>query len=172
MKKSDNAVGAVGVAFLVIFILVLVSWIGAFAYTINQGWVLDRDINGWLDRAQVANNPEDMQKYLIKCRDGMVSYGLTTEYGTVIFPTPEEYMPYVMEVLDSAIHRCDYIKGLPQNSTTYQVALDDLRGNIRELDLHANGKYWADNFYTMLWASAGWVVAVLLGILMLCVWDE
>jgi hypothetical protein len=170
--KSDNAVGMAGMVFFIICMLSLVTWVGVFASTINTNWELDRDINGWLDRAQVANNPIDMQNYLVKCRDGMISYGLTTGYGVAIFPTPEEYMPYVMEVLDSAITRCDYIKGLPENSTTYQVALDDLRGNIRELDLHANGKYWADNVLTLVWASVGWLVAVLFGFFALFTWDN
>lgn len=170
--KQDKAIGAVGAVALIVLILLIASWIITLGVVINTNWELDRDINGWLDRAQVANNPEDMQDYLIKCRDGMITYGLTTGYGTVIFPTPEEYMPDVMLVLDSSITRLDAIKDLPKNSTTYQVALDDLRGNIRELDLHADGKYWADHFLISLWCAIGWLVCVGMFFLMLEVWDS
>ena len=64
------------------------------------------------------------------------------------------------------VERSEGIIGLNKTDTTYQVALDDIRGTIRELDLHAWPYVWRHGGYAviMIWLSVGWLVLIITGI--------
>jgi hypothetical protein len=142
----------------VVAIIVLILWIVSIPIALDMNWKVEQDTTAWLDRAQVASNPTDMQTYLLKVKDGMEKHGLTEGNAAIIYPTAETDMPLIMEALQQSIDRTEYMKGFNVTSVQYQVALDDVRGQIRELYLHAEERFWKENLAFMLWVYLGWLV--------------
>jgi len=142
---------------LVVAILITILWIGAVGGAIFVHWNVTKDTIAWLDRAQVASNPEDMQDYLIKSKNGMDKWDLTDGYAAIIWRTPQNYMPLVVEALDRSIERCEYMKEFTRTSIEYQVALDDVRGQLRELDLHTPYSWWVNHLVFLFWIWFGWL---------------
>lgn len=138
-------------------IVFLMLWIIAIIFTVTQAYEIDRDIESWLNRAQVSSNPTDMLDYLEKCRDGMIKSDLTTGHGHIFWHTPDNDMTLIMKALDRSIERCKDIEQMDKDSPEYQTALDDVRGQIRELDLYAWQKWVADNVPIFLWVVTGWL---------------
>ena len=147
---------------LTIAILVTIGWIGGAAVAVYDNWQVGKDTNAWLERAQVASNPFDMQDYLLKCKAGMEKWEVTSGHAVFIFETPENDMSLIMEALQSNIDRCDKIKNFSATSIEYQTALDDVRGAIRELDLHTPPSWWYIHaFWLALWAWLGWIAMII-----------
>ncbi len=109
---------------------------------IYYNWQCEKDTVAWLYRAQVASNPEDMEEYLEHCLTGMEKWQGTTGHAAIIFKTPENDMQLISRALNRSIQRCRQVKEFDPKSVEYQTALDDLRGQIRELDLHMAYKWW------------------------------
>ena len=148
-------------AVLAVAILLTILWVGAVGVGFFYHWTIEKDTVAWLDRAQVASNPEDMQKYLVECRNGMEKHGLTDGYAAIIWKTPENYIPLILQALDRSIQRCENIKQFNETSTEYQVALDDVRGQIRELNLHTPYSWWVRHIALLLWIKLGWLAVAI-----------
>jgi len=144
-RLGRNKKRSIGIGILCVLILVALA--GCIVFTVMQNYGIDKDINGWLDRAQVSSNPTDMKNYLIECKEGMIKWELTDEHDAIIFETPENDMELIMKALERSIDRCHEIEKMDTGSPEYQTALDDVRGQIRELDLHSNGRYWVKHWY-------------------------
>lgn len=111
-------------------------------YGLYMNWVIDKDTTAWLYRAQVASNPIDMQSDLNNVMAGMEELDITSGHAALIFKTPENDMSLIVKSLKSCIDRCDYVRQFDKSSVQYQVALDDLRGVIRELDIQSFWAWW------------------------------
>ena len=136
-----------GVFLGVLFILCCFIMGATFVHILLTDYEINRDIDGYLDRAQVASDPVDMKDYLVKCAEGMDEWGLTDGHATLWFPTPENDMRLVVKALHRSINRCIGISHMNDSSPEYQTALDDVRGQIRELNLHSHERYWVINWY-------------------------
>ena len=144
---------------LTIAILVTIGWISGAAVAVYDNWQVEKDTVAWLDRAQVASNPFDMQDYLLKCKAGMEKWEITSGHSAFILETPENDMALIMEALQQNIDRCDNIKNFSETSIEYQTALNDVRGAIRELDLHAPEGWWYIHaLWLSVWAWLGWIM--------------
>ena len=143
---------------LVVAILVTIGWIGGVAVAVYDSWQVEKDTISWLQRAQVASNPFDMQDYLLKCKAGMEKWEITSGHAVFVFETPENDMTLIMEALQQNIDRCDDIKDFSKTSIEYQTALNDVRGAIRELDLHTPDSWWYIHaLWLAVWAWLGWI---------------
>ena len=82
-------------------------------------------------------------------------HGMTIGHTAVIFKTPGNDLGLEFKAVNRIIERLGKIDELPKNETAYQVALDDLRGTIRELSNPA---------WDVLWVSWIWwqILAVLI----------
>jgi hypothetical protein len=149
-----------------VVIVLTLLWIGDAVTAVYYNWSVGRDTSAWLNRAQVASNPSDMQEYLTYCRNGMEKWRVTRGYGELIFKTPENDMVLIMKALDRSIERCEYVKEFDRTSVEYQVALDDLRGQLRELDLYTPNSWFVQHGLLMaIFAWLGWIPAIWLFIL-------
>lgn len=119
-------------------VLYLGFWIGGYV----GEYFVSRDTTALLERAQVASNPLDMRDYLLGVKKGMEDHDMTHGHAALIFKKPDNDMELIFRALESSINRADAIKDLEITSTEYQVALDDIRGQIRELDLKTESYYW------------------------------
>lgn len=144
----------------VIFALIAVGlWVG-------QGlgqWFLDRDTQALLERAQVAANAVDMRDYVAQLEKNMEKRGMTEGHAALIFKTPKNDMTLIFKTVVRINERLASIEKLPQSETTYQVALDDLRGTLRELNLETRGWFWARNWWWMIGSFVIAVIAFILG---------
>jgi len=157
MRKNKASSGVAGMIILVCILAI----IGSIYFSVVQNYNLDRDTTAWMNRAQVASNPDDMYGYLVKCREGMDKWGMTTGHDTIWFPTSDNNMELVMQALDRSIERCEDISNMAKDSPEYQTALDDVRGQIRELDLHSPGRWWMANLHIAILLMLIYVFAAL-----------
>ena len=113
-------------------------------------WLINRDTVHILERAQVAANAADMQNYVTQLEQNMEERGMTTGYAALVWKSPENDMGLIYRVVQQVNERLSGIKDLPPDDTTYQVALDDLRGTLRELNLFAGSWYWVCNAWWII----------------------
>ena len=133
-----------------LLVLTAIYLIFALIFGGLNAYYLDRDIDSLIDRAQVAGNAEDMLGYMTQLKHNMESYGMTSGYTALVFKTPRNDMSLHYKTVTRVIERLEKIKGLSENETTYQVALNDLRGVIRELPNPADGWFYVKYFWWLL----------------------
>ena len=135
----------------------LISFVVAFVYTViatfllvSQYYELSRDIEAVAHRAQVAADAEDMLDYMETLKVNMERHGMTEGYTALIFKKPSNDLSLLYTSVNKIIDRLDQVKGLSKSDTAYQVALDDLRGTIRELEAPSMGFLWVQNWLPIL----------------------
>jgi hypothetical protein len=141
-----------------IWILWVIFVIGAGIFLIIENYHLDRDIDSLIDRAQVSADRDDMLDYIKQLKVNMEKYGMTSGYNAVIFKKPINDLAQHYKTVGRYIERLESLKDLPKNETTYQVALEDLRGAIRELPNPASGFLWVKYGCLLFWICMGWLV--------------
>jgi hypothetical protein len=134
----------------VVTVVVLVLLLGL-------GYPLVRDIDALLDRAQVAADREDMQAYLIALKLNLEARDMTSGHFALIFTTPANDLGLHYRTLMRIIERLDSIRALPKHETAYQVALDDIRGTIRELPNPAQPYLWTQYWFLYLVGLGIWL---------------
>lgn len=130
---------------------VVVSLTSLIIY-IAISFIFVRDVDALIDRAQVAADREDMIEYLTTLKENMEKYDMTKGHFALIFKTPANDLALHYKTVNRLLERLDSIKNIPKSETAYQVALDDIRGTIRELPNPAGG-------YTL--ALYWWLIAVM-----------
>jgi hypothetical protein len=148
-----------------IFILGAVLIIGSMIAIGYNGYQITVHVTGYLDRAQVAADIEDIHNYLVLTKQGMEEGGFTQGYATWWLPTPENDMTLVTKALNQLINRSSLIIGMDKTSTAYQTALEDIRGTIRELNLHTHEYYiWHNGLVFIFTVVIGVLIIVGYGI--------
>jgi hypothetical protein len=123
-------------------------------------YVLNRDLDAYQGRAQVAADREDMLHYLGQYQENLRKHDATTGHAALIFKTPGNDLALNYETLTRIVQRLQALEGQPKSSTTYQVALDDIRGTLRELMRPAGGLIWVRwAWWVLLLLIALWLVA-------------
>jgi len=128
----------------------LVSTVGVIVITLFMviiGFGYYRDIDAVIDRAQVAADREDMVEYLTDLKENMEAIGMTKGHTALIFKTPANDMALHYRAVNRILERLESIAGIPKSDTAYQVALDDIRGIVRELSNPAIGWLWVHNWF-------------------------
>lgn len=134
----------------ILFTVVAVIWAGIGT------WMISRDVDRVLDRAQVAADAKDMLADMQKVEANMADLGMTHGHTALVFKTDLNDVGKQYAGVKAVIARLEKIENLDTASTTYQVALDDIRGIIREIPRMAGG--W---FYV----TVGWIL-LLVGIIL------
>jgi hypothetical protein len=145
-----------------VFFITLAALFTVFVVTflIIQGYRVSRDVDSWIDRAQVAADRDDMLEYIKRLKENMEKWGMTEGYTALIFRKPINDLRLHYKAVKRYIQRLESIKEIPRNETAYQVALDDLRGTIRELPnpsmgwLWVNYIWWLSLICVVLWGVA------------------
>ena len=143
----------------ILVVLAVLMWI-AWGYIT---WLLGRVTNAGLNRAQVAADADDMLEYMNQLRQNMEHLDMTKGHAAVIFKTPQNDMELIYRSVVKIVDRLEAIKGMGSTSTTYQVALDDLRGTSRELELYYHNWYMANNIPT----TYGSFLVLIIGVVIL-----
>ena len=126
---------------------------------------LMRDTDAVIDRAQVAASRQDMAEYMEQLKENMKRYGMTEGHTVLVFKTPITDMKLHYRAVNRIIDRLESIKGIGEDQTAYQVALDDLRGVIRELPNPASGWLWVKyGWWILLINLIPWIGFVITGV--------
>ncbi|HBB65597.1 MAG TPA: hypothetical protein DCZ84_03120 [Candidatus Vogelbacteria bacterium] len=126
-------------------------------FLINQGYQLNRDVESVAHRAQVAADVPDMLEYMKELKSGMERHGMTRGHTALIFKTPANDLAKLNGSISSIITRLEAVKDIPRTETTYQVALDDIRGTIRELEGPSGGYLWVQYWFLFLAGIGIWI---------------
>ncbi len=115
----------------------------------------DSKIDAVLDRAQVAADREDMHEYMVQLRRNMEELNLTSGHSAIVWTTDANNMALHYQTVNRIIERLEAIKEIPKTDTAYQVALDDIRGTIRELENPGDSLTWRDNWWIIVFFGFG-----------------
>ena len=124
-----------GGALFVLGILMVVAFLIGGGSCIAKRMDVGRDIGAPLNRAQVASNPNDMDKFLAYVQEGLEDHGFTDGHWKPYNPNDDNDFAVVYQSVLSLRERLTDVKKFDRSSTEYQVAMDDLRGTIRELNI-------------------------------------
>lgn len=119
-------------------------------FLVNQNYLITIDIESVAHRAQVAADAEDMFKYMTLLKTNMERHGMTKGHTALIFKSPSNDLSLLYMSVNQIVERLRQVKSLPKNETAYQVALDDLRGTIRELEAPTGDFIWVNYWYLYL----------------------
>ena len=147
-------------------ILAIVIGMGA---CVANGITLGQDIGAPLNRAQVAANPADVDKYMAEVQSGMEKHGMTNGnwvwFG--INKNVDNDFGVAYDAVKSIRERLQNMKGFDPKSTEYQVALNDVRGTIRELNIGQQSRNGWEHAWVLIF-----VVTAILGGGMIVVADS
>ncbi len=133
------------------------------AFLVMKGFPMYRDVEAVAHRAQVAADVPDMLEYMQTLKAGLERHGMTSGHTALFFATPANDLTYLNESVNQIIARLEAVKDLPRSETTYQVALDDIRGTIRELEAPSMGFLWVQYWFVFLaiFGILAWPIVIL-----------
>ena len=152
------------VSLIILTVIFALATVGMWVGWGLGDWLIGRDTQAVLERAQVAANATDMKNYMNHLEKNMEELGMTKGHAALVFKTPQNDMSLIYKTVVRINERLSAIETLPQSETTYQVALDDLRGTTRELRLENSNWFWAQNWWWILLSFACLVIAFICGI--------
>jgi hypothetical protein len=75
----------------------------------------------------------------------------------LIFKTPANDLTKLNDSIARIISRLEAVKDISRTETTYQVALDDIRGTIRELEDPSMGYLWVQYWFLFFAGIGIWI---------------
>ena len=147
-------------AFLIGLLICLVVW--GVVFLIIQNYKLEKSLDANVNRAQWAGNAGDMKGYLEQVKLTMEKRGLTDGYFALVFKKPDNDWSLHYKTINRVIERLEAISSEPENSITYQVALDDIRGVVRELPNASTAQIWCWYWYIYFLCVIGGIVSGIL----------
>lgn len=127
-----------------------------------MGYGLVRDVDALVDRAQVAADREDMMEYLLILKQNMERRGMTHGHFALVFKTPANDLALHFKTVNRILERLQGIRDISKNGIAYQVALDDIRGTIRELPNPAITYLWTEYWFLYVLGVGIWLWPLIL----------
>lgn len=122
----------------------------SLGFTLKACYTYDKDIDSYINRAQVAADREDMTEILTTLKTNLEKHDVTTGNTALWWVTVDTDLGMNYRAVERLLERLEGIKTLPKSDTAYQVALDDIRGTIRELPNPGHGIVWMKNRLTII----------------------
>ena len=145
------------------WILIVIAVVFWSLWGLNTYWCA-KDIDSYINRAQVAANADRMLGYMLTLRTNMEERGMTKGHYALVFKEPDNDLSLYYQAVNDVISRLETIKDIPSDSVVYQTAMDDLRGIIREFENPAGNfiwtKYWLMIVFSFICLFCG--VAILI----------
>ncbi|MFA5013663.1 MAG: hypothetical protein WC520_03860 [Candidatus Paceibacterota bacterium] len=140
-----------GFVFAICIIMFVVSIVVVVINTIH----LDNTVTAAKYRAQTCASAEEMHTRLIELDAVMEKEGMNAGYCSLLNHNVWTDMKEIRKNIQALIIRTDEVRQLDHKTDAYQSGLDDIRGNIRELETSVFG-WWTYN-------GGGWIWFLLLG---------
>ena len=115
------------------------------------------EIDSLIQQTQVAASLGEISDNLTDVIGAMERRGATSGYSNLIDRVPENDIGLDYQAIIRIRDRAELLRNEDVFSTTYNVALDDIRGTLREIDVNAFGwQFWAN--------PAGWIFTILIAL--------
>ena len=146
----------------IVAVVLALLWISTLLTHVYLGYAIDRDIGSNIERAGMASDAEDMQGYLHDAQDGMQKWGYTDGHYAILFKKPYNDAGHDYKATERMIERLEKVKTMDKGSTEYQVAMDDIRGTVRDHEFRPYRHYVIHNLWalaSLIYAAIGWKLA-------------
>ncbi len=141
-----------------LLVAIILSVVVAVSY-----FSVQRDVVGWQNRARVAADAERVHENMEKIKEGMETWGMTSGYARYIWKTPDYNMAEIYKAVSAITERAEKMIAVDSTTIAYQLALDNLRETIVELDLHAWEYTWRhSSLSSVLFCWIFWIITVIL----------
>jgi hypothetical protein len=141
---------------IVLLVVALAVSVGAFF----QLYPVYANVDAQLDRAQVSSSISMMAENLEKVRAEMERRGITQGHAALVFKTPQNDVGLDYQAVTALRDRARNLSDADPTSVEYNVALDDMRGTVREIEIEAY--YHAAIRNPMAWISLIlWIILVI-----------
>lgn len=147
-------------------ILALALGLALIAGAIYQGYLFQRDIYGWQERAQVATLAEDIALYSENLQAGMERYDLTSGYAAFVFTHPGNDLRLIYKAVQEAARQASLVATLDPKSDAYQQGIDNLRGTLKELKIPAYSGWLVKNALSIVALILSEIALIVLGFLL------
>ena len=141
-------------------VLVLIV-IGSLFLGYNN-YVLHRDIDAKIDRAQTSGSRDVFVKRLNDLKTHMAKHGADRGHIALIFKTDLTDMALHYQTIQEQIDRLEGIKDLTVSDIAYATTLDDIRGVVRELPNPADGLLWVKYGW---WCLLIWIICIIFALI-------
>jgi hypothetical protein len=138
--------------------LALVVMISCIWFLTAKWAPMNRDVTAIALRAQSAGSADDTIRYLDELQVGYAKHEMTGHFA-LVYKTKYNDISEVNKTIDSVRKRLILIQGMDKSTTTYQVAMQDVRGTLTALNNAPVGAYlWTWYWYLYLLAGLIWIV--------------
>lgn len=144
-----NSTAAKHTAWISLVITLMVT-VCAVWFLWSQTYDRHKDIEAVAHRAQVAADAEDMLMYMSQLKANMEKHGMTEGHTALFLKDPSNDLRLLFTAIVRITQRLEQVKDLDKSDAAYQVAMDDLRGTIRELEPPTDWYIWVHYWYVHL----------------------
>lgn len=123
-------------------VLVLITIIICGVFLMYKNYELTRDVEAVAHRAQVAADANDMLQYMEVLQTNLKRHRMDRGHTALLFKKPDNDLELLNRSIEQIISRLNKVVNIPHEETAYQVALDDIRDTIRELEAPSEGFVW------------------------------
>lgn len=155
-----------GWLFLLITIVYAVS---SIVFLIGRDNTLNKAVDGWVEQAAEASDPDVVIDRLSKAKAGMERYDITSGHTAILLKNPTNDLTIVYDDLESLIARTERIAGM-EDRTQREVAFNDVRDILSwEINDVSGSVIWHQWGFWALWGTVSLLVlATIIG----TVWQE
>ncbi len=134
--------------------MLLICYVGIFIlgviFLVLKDYEYSQKTDAYINRAQISGDREDMLEYLEILMTNLKNLGADQGHTAVIFKKADNDLSLHFKTLQRLHERLESIGDIPKSETAYQVALDDIRGTIREYPNPADGLVWV-TYWWLYW---------------------
>lgn len=158
--------------FCLFFIFALVLTVGLCIGGVYVYLNLDRNVNGYWDRAEDSTRAGQMANFLQLGLNGLDDLGISSGNWALINETPNTQMDYAVQQIENIIWRCRELEdnwkneNLPVTHLNYSYTLEGFKDDFREVNISVYELYTKENcmcFYptiTTLLLGVVWILFV------------
>lgn len=156
----------IGKGILILFAILVVVVIPAIVITTNVH--VNQKVGGWYSQAIASADAEQLYDFTERTLAGLRELDLTTGYHALVYKTPDNDMAVEYEIIEGCAQRALEIQKYPVGSMDYAKSLDDVRQQLRAVNIGPTYGYLIKhNAWILYFGVLGfWVIPLGLGILL------
>jgi len=146
-----------------IAIVLIVLSLVVVPYYIYQDYMIERDTEKWIERAQGAATTEEIRDYLVEAQEGIKRWGLAESHRAILFKSPTTDNALTLRTLGETIILCDKATALWNETATnttidlesldnklYLNVVEKIKDNVDNLErVNISYSWWVDHCILM-----------------------
>lgn len=148
----------------VVLVSMPVCWAVLFAFSMHVWWTVGGDTDRMMTWACYSGDADGTVRYLVKYRDGLEKYGLTSgNYGVFKQDASSSFEEHT-RLVDGYIARAKAIQNMNPNGKEYREARRDLRDDMVKLPAMSLVVFWKRYWWACIVTCIVTVGALLMGV--------